>query len=98
MRMVSLQLAFQLLDTQPEIRDKPTALTLPQVRGDVRFEGVCVFQYSKRADTLKQVTFGVQAGQVIAIVGPTGTARPRCSACCPGSAESQRWTDYPGWA
>jgi ATP-binding cassette subfamily B protein/subfamily B ATP-binding cassette protein MsbA len=71
---VSLKVAFDLLDTEPEIKDEPGALDLPRARGDVRFENVS-FHYTGRVGTLQEVTFEARAGQVIAIVGPTGAGK-----------------------
>jgi ABC-type multidrug transport system fused ATPase/permease subunit len=45
-----------------------------RARGDVRFEGVC-FNYSGRVDTLRDVNFEARAGQVVAVVGPTGAGK-----------------------
>lgn len=67
------QRIFLLLDTEPEIKDHQQAYDLTHVQGHVQFKDV-LFSYIK---TLKQpvinhLNLDIQAGQVVAIVGPTG--------------------------
>ena len=73
-QIVSLRIAFGLLDTQPEIRDEPGAITIGRAKGDVRFEDI-EFSYKGRVDTLKRVSFSANAGQVVAVCGPTGAGK-----------------------
>src|SRR5256885_4114827 len=47
---------------------------MERARGHVAFEGVH-FHYQERVDTLKDISFDAQAGQVVAIVGPTGAGK-----------------------
>ncbi len=65
---------FDLLDTPPEIVDRPGAPPLPLVRGEVSFEGVD-FNYNRQVSLLKNVTFTAEPGQVIALVGPSGAGK-----------------------
>ena len=65
---------FQILDTVSEVREAPDATPLPRVRGDVRFEHVS-FAYFGRHPVLNDVTFEAQAGQVIALLGATGSGK-----------------------
>ncbi|WP_206732466.1 ABC transporter ATP-binding protein [Janthinobacterium sp. 17J80-10] len=69
----SAQRIFLLLDTQPDIVDPPLPQTLPQVRGDVAFENV-VFAYdtSLPQPVINNLSLHIPAGEVLAIVGPTG--------------------------
>ena len=73
-QIVSLRIAFGLLDTEPEIRDTPGALVIRRAKGDVAFVDI-EFSYKGRVDTLKRVSFSAKAGQVIAICGPTGAGK-----------------------
>jgi ABC-type multidrug transport system fused ATPase/permease subunit len=73
-QLVMVQGAFMLLDTEPEIRDAPDAIDARDVRGDVVFDGVS-FTYPARDHTLEDISFGVQPGQCIALVGPTGAGK-----------------------
>ncbi|HSI87188.1 MAG: ABC transporter ATP-binding protein [Candidatus Methylacidiphilales bacterium] len=67
------QRIFLLLDTEPEVRDRPDARDLDHVRGAVSFRDV-VFSYDARniQPVIRNLTLEVPAGQVLAIVGPTG--------------------------
>ncbi len=73
-QFVSLRIAFELLDTQPEIQDAPGAVVIERAKGEVRFENV-EFSYQGRIDTLKNVSFEAQPGQIIAVCGPTGAGK-----------------------
>ncbi len=73
-RFISLRNTFQFLDTEPDIKDSPGAKTISRVRGGVRFENVD-FSYTGRVDTLKNISFEAQPGQVIGIVGQTGAGK-----------------------
>ncbi len=65
---------FELLDTQPDIQDRPNALPLPPAQGSVSFENVS-FSYTPAGSIINQVSFDVQPGQVIALVGPSGAGK-----------------------
>lgn len=73
-QLISLRMAFALLDTDPEIKDAPGARELARPRGRVTFENVH-FSYTGRVETLKDVSFEAQPGQVVALVGPTGAGK-----------------------
>jgi len=64
---------FQVLDSVPEIIDKPGALTLPPVSGAVSFRGVS-FGYDQHL-VLHNIELEVQPGEIIAIVGTTGAGK-----------------------
>lgn len=72
--IVSLRIAYQLLDTQPDIQDAPRAVDIQRVRGNVIFENIS-FSYSERRDTLDDISFEARAGEIIAVVGPTGAGK-----------------------
>ncbi len=71
---INLQMASELLDLQPEIQDKRGAVDMPRAHGKVEFRDVC-FSYTGRTDTLREINFVAEAGQVVAIVGPTGAGK-----------------------
>jgi ATP-binding cassette subfamily B protein len=70
---VSLGRIFEVLDTAPEITERPDALTLPSVRGDIAFENVTLRH--DRSDVLSGVSFTVRAGTFCAILGPSGVGK-----------------------
>jgi ATP-binding cassette subfamily B protein/subfamily B ATP-binding cassette protein MsbA len=71
---VALGIAFRVRDTMPDIQDKPDAMAIERARGSLTFEKVG-FNYKGRVETLKDISFGVKAGQRIAVVGPTGAGK-----------------------
>lgn len=71
---VSLRMAFTLLDRVPEIKDSAEAVTIERVRGDLAFQHVD-FHHRGRINTLRDISLTAKAGQVIAIVGPTGAGK-----------------------
>jgi ABC-type multidrug transport system fused ATPase/permease subunit len=71
---VNLRIAYDLLETKPQITDSPGAITIERTLGNVAFEGVH-FQYEGRSGTLREISFEARAGEVFAIVGPTGAGK-----------------------
>lgn len=67
---------FDILDTEPEIRDKSGVGELPDIQGSVEFDRVS-FAYSDEPETkvLKDVSFQIRPGETIALVGPTGAGK-----------------------
>jgi ATP-binding cassette subfamily B protein len=65
---------FEILDTVSEVQETPDAIPLPPVRGHVRFEHVS-FAYFGRHQVLKDLTFEACSGQVIALLGATGSGK-----------------------
>lgn len=65
---------FQVLDTEPAIIDKPDAIELPEVKGKVEFKNVN-FSYEKGVPILKNMSFTVEPGETIALVGATGAGK-----------------------
>lgn len=68
------QRVFEILDTQPEVSDSPTATTLPAVSGHIRADHIG-FAYDPRQPVLMDVSFEAKPGELIAIVGPTGAGK-----------------------
>ena len=65
---------FDVLDTQPAITDAPEATTLERVEGHVRFEHVS-FAYGNGQEVLHDINIDAQPGQIIAILGTTGSGK-----------------------
>jgi subfamily B ATP-binding cassette protein MsbA len=64
---------FDLLDTEPSIRDAPDAADLPPIDGRIRFENV-TFAYDEEP-VLKNISLEVEPGQTVALVGPSGAGK-----------------------
>lgn len=69
-----LDIVRELLDEAREIDDGPEARTLSAVKGAVRFEDVH-FAYRADRPILQGVTFEVQPGMMVALVGPSGAGK-----------------------
>jgi len=65
---------LELLDTTPSIQDKPDAVELPPIKGEIRFENVS-FSYRDNTPVLHDLNLTITAGQTIALVGPTGAGK-----------------------
>ena len=65
---------FDLLDTDPRLRDAPDAPALPPIEGRVRLEDV-TFAYEEGHPVLHDITLDVPAGQTVAFVGPSGAGK-----------------------
>lgn len=65
---------FEILETESEIKEKPNAIELRDVKGKVTFENVS-FSYDKKVPVLKNISFNIEPGQMVAFVGPTGVGK-----------------------
>lgn len=64
---------IELFEETPEIRDRPDALAAPPLRGRIQFDTVS-FAYED-AEVLSNVSFTVEPGQRVAVVGPSGNGK-----------------------
>lgn len=65
---------FSIIDAPNELADKPDALAMDEIRGHVRFDHVS-FAYSEGRATLDDVSFEAKPGEVVALMGPTGSGK-----------------------
>ncbi len=65
---------YELFDTKPTVVEKPGAVALGEVHGDINFENV-VFGYSPTQKVLNSVSFQIKEGETIAFVGPIGCGK-----------------------
>ena len=72
--MASVSRVFEVLDIEPNLADAPRAAALAEVRGGVRFDGVS-FAYLDGEPVLQEVDLDIEAGETVALVGPTGAGK-----------------------
>jgi ABC-type multidrug transport system fused ATPase/permease subunit len=71
---VDLQGTLDLLDVVPDVQERPDAISVDRLNGQVTFRNVD-FSYRGRTSTLKGVSFEACPGQVVALIGPTGAGK-----------------------
>lgn len=69
--IASAERIFKLIDTPPEVHDRPDAEEAKTLMGEIEFDGVDFF-YEERKPVLTNFSLKVKAGEMIALVGPTG--------------------------
>jgi ATP-binding cassette subfamily B protein len=76
--LVDLEAMFALLGEEAEIKDNPGSRPLVVDKGEIRFEHVG-FAYERERTILKDLSFEVPAGKMVAIVGPSGAGKSTLS-------------------
>ncbi len=72
--MAAIDRIFSVLDMEETVNDKPGAIKMPKVQGQVSVENV-TFSYDAQHNALENVSFEVEPGQMIAFVGPSGAGK-----------------------
>jgi ATP-binding cassette subfamily B multidrug efflux pump len=72
----SAQRIYDVIDSDPQVKNRPDARPLGDVKGRVRFEGVC-FSYSGNCaePVLNDINLTAEPGQTVAILGATGSGK-----------------------
>ena len=65
---------FEVLDLEPDVLDKPDAVALPEVQGEIRYNDVN-FHYVPGIEVLRNVNLHIKAGENVALVGSTGAGK-----------------------
>jgi len=65
---------FELLDTEPSVRDAVDAIRIPASQGEISFKNVS-FSYDGDSAVLKNVSLDIKAGEILALVGPSGAGK-----------------------
>jgi len=73
MGMVAANRVFAILDTKSHIDDSGT-ITMPQSKGQIEFKNVH-FGYTEEEEVIKDISFKVNSGETVAIVGATGAGK-----------------------
>jgi len=71
---VAAERIFNILDLKVEIQDRPDAVVMPPIKGEVEFRNV-TFGYKPEAPVFEGLSFTIQAGQTVALVGHTGAGK-----------------------
>lgn len=66
---------FEIIDAKSDITDKPDAIKLPGVKGDVKFEDVTFRYFGGGEPVLSNVSFEAKSGETIALLGATGSGK-----------------------
>lgn len=64
----------EVLETERDVKDSPRAIRAPRFKGNIEFEHVS-FCYTPESPIIKDLSFRIQAGQIVALVGPTGAGK-----------------------
>ena len=70
---------FEVMDVPMDVKDAPDAIDLAEIDGSIEFDKV-TFGYLPSVPVLKDVSFKVEAGETIALVGPTGSGKTSVTA------------------
>lgn len=76
MTKASMERIFEVIDTDVDIKEKENAQTIRNVNGSISFDNVH-FSYGKdqTEEGLSDISFNVESGQVLGIIGPTGSGK-----------------------
>ncbi len=72
--LASVDRVFEILDTIPKIKDRPDAVELRDVKGSIVFQNV-FYSYDGERHVLKDVSFDIRPGQIVAVVGRSGAGK-----------------------
>jgi ATP-binding cassette subfamily B protein len=72
--LTATERVFEILDMEPEVRDAPDAVSMPEVRGRVEFRHV-TFGYEAHRPVLKDISLCAEPGELIGLVGHSGAGK-----------------------
>ena len=72
--MAGADRVFEVLDTEPDIKDRPDAVDITECKGEIVFDDVS-FSYVGNVPVLQNISFRAEPGKMVALVGPTGVGK-----------------------
>jgi ATP-binding cassette subfamily B protein/subfamily B ATP-binding cassette protein MsbA len=72
--MAGADRVFEVMDTEPDIKDGPETEDIAESKGEITFENVS-FNYVDSMPVLRDISFQAKPGEMVAIVGPTGVGK-----------------------
>ena len=72
--MAGFKRFLELVEQEPEIEDKPNAIQVNHLNGNISFSNVS-FQYDEHKTVLKDINLSIRAGETVAFVGPSGAGK-----------------------
>lgn len=72
--MAGFKRFLELVEQEPEIEDKPNAIQVNHLNGDISFNHVS-FQYDEHKTVLNNINLSIRAGETVAFVGPSGAGK-----------------------
>jgi ATP-binding cassette, subfamily B, bacterial len=66
---------MEMLEVEPDLRDAPDAVELPQAQGHIEFRGVSFRYRTDHADVVRDLSLEIQAGEYVALVGSSGVGK-----------------------
>jgi ATP-binding cassette subfamily B protein len=73
---------LEILDTESQVKEKPNAIELGRLKGQVSFENVS-FSYNSLGSALSDISFNVQPGQLVALLGGSGSGKSTIASLIP---------------
>lgn len=89
--MAGFKRFLELVEQEPEIQDKPNAISVERLKGDINFEHVG-FHYDEHKPVLSNINLSIKAGETIAFVGPSGAGKTTICSLIPRFYDVQEGT------
>ncbi len=72
--LTSAERVFEVLDTEPDVKDADESVAMPHINGEIKFENVS-FGYDKSRRILENLDLHIQPGEMIGLVGHSGAGK-----------------------
>ncbi len=88
--LTSFERFVEIMDIEPDIKDRKNAVSLPAVNGEIEFKNVSYKYETSPENILSKITFNIPAGQSVAMVGESGAGKSTMAALIPRFYECQQ--------